>query len=85
MDCVFAALLPGGRLGVTVAGPLPARVVHADHVRVDAARLREVDGEELAHDVDDWMARGDEGRLEVDLSQGRHEVVGSPAEAAAFN
>jgi hypothetical protein len=40
---------------------------------------------ELAHDVDDWLARGDEGRLAVDLSKGRHEVVGSPAEAAAVN
>ena len=31
--------LTGGQLGVAVAGSLPARLVEADHVRVDAARL----------------------------------------------
>src|SRR5207244_13630407 len=51
-------------------GALPALVVAANRVRLGAARVGEVDGQQLeANDVDDRVARRHERRVAAELAQ----------------
>ena len=72
-----AVRLPArGSLAVRLAGPVPGLLVPADEIRVDAARIGEVDGEPLeADDVDDGMPAREELGLAPDLSERAHDVT----------
>ena len=77
-----AELLAAAQL-VGLAGACPARVVAVDLVRVDPARLGEVERQQLeADDVGDRMHGRDERRLAAELAQGRGRAgraLGRPA------
>ena len=74
-----AVRLPAGgsASGVGVPRRLPARVVPADQVRIDAARLGEVERQQLeADDVDDRMARRHERRRRSRASRSAADRLG---------
>ena len=59
--------------GVGLPRGVPARVVPADLVRIDAAALGQIDGKQLeADDVHHRVRRRDERRLGADLAEGLH-------------